>query len=60
MKFYSPVTNDINYQIQYINTSGGTSTTTLNTNLLCGINVNQMKEDLSWLLGREVIGYKLI
>lgn len=60
MKFYSPVTNDINYEIQYINNSGGTSTTTLNTNLLCGINVNQMKEDLSWLLGREVIGYKLI
>lgn len=60
MKIYSRLSEDMIYEVQYINNEGKAFTTTLITNLLCGINVSEMKEDLSWLLGREVIGYKLI
>ena len=48
------------YQVSFVNDGGNVSKRPLTTNLLPAQDQYQMKRDLSYLFGRDVVGYKYL
>lgn len=59
MSQISNVFTDYAYTIQYIDNNEKVVTSNLITNLKYNDDIEQMKSNLSWLVGRDVIGFQL-